>query len=44
METTQLDEEEKMLFGAVIGGTHLVWNRRRRWEIKGTEAGILAAA
>lgn len=23
METTQLDEEEKMLFGAVIGG--LIW-------------------
>ena len=44
METTQLDEKEKMLFGAVVGA--LIWygtggeDGRR----KGTEAGILEAS
>jgi uncharacterized protein YcfJ len=44
METTQLDEEEKMRFGALIGG--LIGYRAGGEEgaREGTEAGILAAA
>jgi uncharacterized membrane protein len=44
MEATQLDEEEKMRFGAVVGGLIGYGAGGEEGEKKGTEAGILAAA
>jgi uncharacterized membrane protein len=44
MEVTQLDEEEKMRFGAVIGGLIGYGAGGEEGEKQGIEAGILAAA
>ncbi|WP_229392097.1 DUF1269 domain-containing protein [Methanosarcina sp. DH2] len=43
METTQLDEEEKMLFGAFIGGLIGYGAGGKEGAREGMEAGILAA-